>query len=158
MLTSDTVPVERSTIDQWKQPPFSGKYVRARLPPPSNASALSRSVTLTLFLRLQVDGYVWGRGSCDDKSGTIGIMSTFETMLEQGFVPRRTVVFASGFDEEGSGPRGAGEIGPFLEKTYGKDGIAMIVDEGGGYADQFGVAMARSVPPRIIRQQQAFAD
>lgn len=30
-------------------------------------------------------------------------------------------------------------IGPYLEKLYGRNGIAMIVDEGGGYAEQFGV-------------------
>ena len=138
-LLLDTVPVEKTTIDAWKEPPFSGKF----------------------------DGeFVWGRGSCDvrplafsslfhpretevflvlslyllqDKSGTIGILSAFESLLEAGFSPRRTVLFASGFDEEGSGPRGAGMIGPYLEKTYGRNGIAMIVDEGGGYAEQFGV-------------------
>lgn len=112
----DTVPVEPSTVDQWKEPPFSGKY----------------------------DGtFIWGRGSCDDKSGTIGIFSSLETLLEAGFEPARTIVFASGFDEEVTGPRGAGHLGVYLEKTYGTNGFAFLLDEGGGFSsDEYGIALA----------------
>ncbi|KAL8279436.1 hypothetical protein RQP46_008248 [Phenoliferia psychrophenolica] len=112
----DTVPVEPTTVDQWNEPPFSGKF----------------------------DGtFIWGRGSCDDKSGTIGIFSSFETLLESGFKPQRTVVFASGFDEELSGPRGAGHLGVYLEQTYGRDAFAFLVDEGGYYGtDEYGIALA----------------
>lgn len=67
---------------------------------------------------------IWGRGSSDDKSGLIGILSvlvhcfrisvthneqlnycrsTIETLLAKGFKPTRTVVLAFGFDEEASG-------------------------------------------------------
>ena len=62
---------------------------------------------------------IWGRGSADDKSGLIGILcdsfvivllniakysrSAMETMLVNGYQPARTVVLASGFDEESSG-------------------------------------------------------
>lgn len=40
-------------------------------------------------------------------------------------------VLAFGQDEEISGPRGARNIGKHLEGIYGKEGIEMIVDEGG---------------------------
>lgn len=60
-------------------------------------------------------------------------MSAMESLLSQEeYEPSRTVIFAFGFDEECSGPRGAGEIAKHLEKRYGEDGIAVILDEGGG--------------------------
>lgn len=62
---------------------------------------------------------IWGRGSSDDKSGLIGIMSVtvftchgsylmvhrsaIESLLAKGFKPTRTFVLAFGFDEEASG-------------------------------------------------------
>lgn len=49
------------------------------------------------------DGWIWGRGSVDDKSGLIGSLTAVETLIEQGFSPRRTVMLAFGFDEEASG-------------------------------------------------------
>jgi Gly-Xaa carboxypeptidase len=53
-----------------------------------------------------------------------------------GFVPRRTVILAHGFDEEEVGARqGAGRIAPFLEERYGKDGVLLLVDEGTGTVD-----------------------
>ncbi|OTA00286.1 hypothetical protein A9Z42_0075910 [Trichoderma parareesei] len=48
-----------------------------------------------------------------------------EALLSQeNYNPRRTVIFAFGFDEECSGPRGAASIAKYLEELYGKDGIA----------------------------------
>ncbi|KAG8701015.1 hypothetical protein FRC11_012494, partial [Ceratobasidium sp. 423] len=115
----DVVPVDPKTVDQWKQPPFSGYF----------------------------DGtYVWGRGSGDDKSGLIGILTTVETLLERGFEPTRTLVLSFGFDEEVGGPRGAKPLAARLLDIYGEDGIAMIVDEGdtaGSATTDKGVAIAR---------------
>ncbi|KAG8691371.1 hypothetical protein FRC09_011641 [Ceratobasidium sp. 395] len=115
----DVVPVDPKTVNQWKQPPFSGYY----------------------------DGtYVWGRGSGDDKSGLIGILATVESLIERDFKPTRTLVLSFGFDEEVSGPRGAGPLSKRILETYGEDGIAMIVDEGdtaGSVLTDKGVAIAR---------------
>lgn len=59
-------------------------------------------------------------------------MTAMESLLSQeNYEPRRTVIFAFGFDEECSGFRGAASIARHLEKRYGKDGIAVILDEGG---------------------------
>jgi Gly-Xaa carboxypeptidase len=52
-------------------------------------------------------------------------------MLRNDWHPTRTIIAAFGMDEEVGGERGATAISDFLESTYGKDGIAMIVDEGG---------------------------
>ncbi|KAF5336103.1 hypothetical protein D9611_006330 [Ephemerocybe angulata] len=111
----DVVPVAPTTVDQWTHPPYSGHYDGQR---------------------------VWGRGSNDDKSGLIGILTAVETLLKSGFKPTRNLVLAFGFDEETSGLQGAGELYKVLEQKYGKDGIAMVVDEGMGYSEQYGTYIA----------------
>ncbi|KAJ8521566.1 hypothetical protein ONZ45_g1729 [Pleurotus djamor] len=100
----DVVPVEPNTVKEWVHPPYSGYFDGQRL---------------------------WGRGSTDDKSGLIGILSTIETLLEKGFKPSRTVVLSFGFDEEASGVYGAGYLSKALTEHYGEGAFAMIVDEGG---------------------------
>ncbi|GJJ11290.1 hypothetical protein Clacol_005522 [Clathrus columnatus] len=110
----DVVPVDPSTIEQWVHGPYSGYF----------------------------DGtYVWGRGSCDDKSGLISIMSTLEILLDKGFQPKRTIVLAFGFDEEASGRFGAGEISQYLLEVYGQNGFAFLVDEGGSAMIAYGAAI-----------------
>ncbi|KAF8552419.1 carboxypeptidase S [Imleria badia] len=111
----DVVPVEPATYDAWTYPPFSGHY----------------------------DGNsIWGRGSVDDKSGLIGILSAMETMLVNGYQPARTVVLASGFDEESGGNFGAKTLALELLEMFGENGYAMLVDEGAGYGEQYGQVIA----------------
>jgi len=111
----DVVPVDPKTVDQWTHPPYSGYF----------------------------DGkFVWGRGSSDDKSGLISLMSTVETLLEKDFKPTRSVVLAFGFDEETSGLFGANEISKYLVENYGENGFALLIDEGGGMGEQFGAIVA----------------
>ena len=78
--------------------------------------------------------------SCEHSNADLSIAShhrarssSLETLLEAGFTPRRTIVVASGIDEEASRMEGAGALAGYLEETYGKDGFAMLVDEGGKY-------------------------
>ncbi|KAG0709350.1 hypothetical protein DFH29DRAFT_1027587 [Suillus ampliporus] len=111
----DVVPVLETTIGEWQHPPFSGYFDGEKL---------------------------WGRGSCDDKSGLIGIMSAIETMLESGFKPTRTVVIASGFDEEVSGLRGAGSLATEMLERFGENAFTMLVDEGSGYGETYGRVIA----------------
>ncbi|KAI6044288.1 hypothetical protein EDC04DRAFT_2940773 [Pisolithus marmoratus] len=100
----DVVPVDPTTVSQWIHPPYSGHY----------------------------DGtWIWGRGTCDDKSDLIERLVAVDSLLRRGFSPARTVVIAFGFDEETTGLEGAGRITKYLEETYGHDGFAMLVDEGG---------------------------
>lgn len=111
----DVVPVDQTSVDQWTHPPYSGYFDGERL---------------------------WGRGSADDKSGLIGILSTVEALLEKDFKPTRPVVLSFGFDEEASGSQGARNLASVLFEAYGEDGIAMIVDEGSGFGDQYGSVFA----------------
>ncbi|KAF8627116.1 hypothetical protein AX17_006376, partial [Amanita inopinata Kibby_2008] len=85
---------------------------------------------------------IWGRGSSDDKSGLIAIMTTVELLIESNFQPLRTVVLAFGFDEEVSGGRGAANLANVLQDRFGKDGFAFIVDEGSGFSEQYGSVFA----------------
>ncbi|KAI1280255.1 hypothetical protein F5Y07DRAFT_356394 [Xylaria sp. FL0933] len=113
----DVVPVEPETLDQWKYPPFSAFYN-------------------------ETEGFLYGRGASDDKSAITALMSAMEALLSQDeYQPRRSVIFAFGFDEECSGYRGAGNISKTLEERYGKGKIAAILDEGGAGLQSLGDAL-----------------
>ncbi|KAF9011801.1 carboxypeptidase S [Cyathus striatus] len=111
----DVVPVESTTIDKWTHPPFSGHYDGTR---------------------------IWGRGTADDKSGVVGILSAIETLLKAEFQPARTVLLAFGFDEEIGGFKGAKFLADHLLKSYGKNSIAFMVDEGGIFVQEYGSVFA----------------
>ncbi|KAI1342615.1 peptidase family M20/M25/M40 [Xylariaceae sp. FL0016] len=99
----DVVPVADAST--WKYPPFSAHF----------------------------DGkWLWGRGASDDKNSLTSLMSALEALLSNPlWIPKRTIVLALGFDEECSGRRGAGTIGPYLEGLYGQNSMALVLDEGG---------------------------
>ncbi|KIV90191.1 hypothetical protein PV10_07522 [Exophiala mesophila] len=105
MAHSDVVPAETSPYAKWTYPPFSGHY----------------------------DGeFIWGRGSEDDKSNLIAILSAIDCLISHGFSPLRTVIISIGFDEEGGAEQsyGARCLAELLLARYGHDGIEMIFDEG----------------------------
>lgn len=101
----DVVPIDPTTLHDWIFPPFSG------------------------YIDLE-NQTVWGRGSYDCKVRVLGILSAAESLLRSDWSPRRTIIFAYGFDEEIGGKQGAQYIGKRLEELYGVNGIAMLVDEG----------------------------
>ena len=84
----DVVPVEPGTEAQWQQPPFGG---------------------------VVADGFVWGRGTWDDKGNVVAQMQAVEMLLAAGFQPRQTVYLVFGADEEVGGLRGAQQIAKLLE-------------------------------------------
>jgi carboxypeptidase PM20D1 len=98
----DVVPVAEETLHQWQQPPFSGAIA---------------------------DGFVWGRGTIDDKSGAMALLEAVEELLAQGFAPQRTIYLAIGHDEEMGGPAGAAATAALLRER----GVALefTLDEGG---------------------------
>ena len=102
----DVVPVEPGTERSWTHPPFSGAIA---------------------------DGFVWGRGTLDDKAGVLGILEAAEHLLAQGFQPERTVLLAFGHDEEVSGVNGARQIAALLRQRGVKPDF--ILDEGGVIAE-----------------------
>lgn len=98
----DVVPVVPGTEKQWEHDAFSGDIA---------------------------GGYIWGRGSLDDKITVQGIMEAVEMQLKQGFKPKRTIYLAFGQDEEVGGPEGAGNIVEVL-KSRGVNKVAFVLDEG----------------------------
>ncbi|KAF2224628.1 carboxypeptidase [Elsinoe ampelina] len=115
MAHQDVVPVEKSTIDTWTHPPFSGHY----------------------------DGkYIWGRGASDCKNQLTAVYEAIESLLEVNYQPKRTVILSFGFDEEISGTRGAGSLAAHILDRYGKDSVAAIIDEGAGRELKWGAGYA----------------
>lgn len=102
MAHMDVVPVEPGTEGNWTYPPFDGCIE---------------------------EGYIWGRGSIDFKSGVIGTLEAVEILLKKGFLPERTIYLAFGHDEEINGLQGAANIVELLHSR----GIELecVLDEGG---------------------------
>jgi carboxypeptidase PM20D1 len=98
----DVVPVAPGTEKSWTRAAFGGEIV---------------------------DGYIWGRGTMDDKVGVLAILESIEQLLAEGFAPRRTIYLAFGHDEEVGGQRGAGSIAKLLNERGVR--FEYILDEGG---------------------------
>lgn len=98
----DVVPVEPGTEADWTKPPFSGEMA---------------------------DGYIWGRGTLDDKSCLLAILEAVEGLLEKDFKPACTIYLAFGHDEEIGGKNGAAKTAEVL-KSRGVANAAFVLDEG----------------------------
>lgn len=96
----DVVPVEPGSEGRWAHPPFSGEIA---------------------------DGYVWGRGTLDDKFSLLGLLEAIERLVKAGYKPKRTIYIGTGHDEEVAGT-GAQAIADRL----GKRGVRLdfALDEG----------------------------
>lgn len=102
----DVVPVSEGTEDDWKYPAFDGHN----------------------------DGeFLWGRGALDMKNHLICVMEAVETLLAEGFVPKRDVYLCFGHNEEvvGSDNSGAGA----MMETLRERGVHLdsVLDEGGAF-------------------------
>ncbi len=84
--------------------------------------------TVSPFGGILKGGYIYGRGSLDDKVSVMGILESVEMLLKENFRPKRTVLLAFGHDEEVGGKNGATQIASFLEKKNIK--AEMLIDEG----------------------------
>lgn len=112
----DVVPVAPGTEGAWTRPPFSGEIA---------------------------DGYVWGRGTLDDKGSLMAICEAAEALLASGFQPRRTLYLAFGHDEEIGGEQGAKQIAALLQSRGVK--AAFTLDEGGAVTQGIVPGVARPV-------------
>lgn len=56
------------------------------------------------------DGFVWGRGTLDDKAGVVATFEAVERLAAAGYQPKRSLLLAFGHDEEVGGEHGAGAI------------------------------------------------
>ncbi|KAI8619889.1 hypothetical protein BC830DRAFT_1059860, partial [Chytriomyces sp. MP71] len=106
MSHMDTVPVLPDTLSQWIHPPFSG-------------------------LIDEENDAIWGRGSVDTKPTLVGSLEAVEVLLSNGFVPRKTIYLAFGYDEEIAGREGARYVGQYMEEELELVGkVGLVVDEG----------------------------
>ena len=80
------------------------------------------------FSGVEADGFIWGRGSQDNKSGVIAILEAVERLVKEGFQPTRTLWLVFGHDEETDGRNGAGKIAAYLEAKNIK--LETVLDEG----------------------------
>jgi carboxypeptidase PM20D1 len=97
----DVVPVAPGTAKDWQQPPFDGVIA---------------------------EGFIWGRGSWDDKGNLYSMLEAAEQMSKAGFRPKRTIYFAFGHDEEVGGTRGAKAIAALLASRGIR--LEFVLDEG----------------------------
>jgi carboxypeptidase PM20D1 len=97
----DVVPVAPGTEALWQKPPFAG---------------------------LVEGGFVWGRGTLDDKSNLITQLEAVEMLIKSGFKPQRTVYLVFGHDEEVGGGDGAVAIVALLKQRGVQ--LDFVLDEG----------------------------
>lgn len=102
MSHTDVVPVSAAAAEQWSQPPYGGVIE---------------------------EGYVWGRGALDVKTGVIFWLEAVDALLAEGVTPARTIYLAFGHDEEIGGTRGAKKVAELLKARGIR--LAMLFDEGG---------------------------
>ncbi|KAG7519114.1 N-fatty-acyl-amino acid synthase hydrolase PM20D1 [Solea senegalensis] len=95
----DVVPASES--DAWDLPPFSAK---------------------------EMDGFIYGRGTLDDKSSLMGILQALEYLLRKGYAPRRGFYIGLGHDEEVSGKNGALNIVNVMKQRGVQ--LSFVLDEG----------------------------
>jgi carboxypeptidase PM20D1 len=122
----DVVPVEPATLGRWTHGPFSGDVAA---------------------------GYVWGRGALDMKGSLVGMLEAVETLLGEGFRPRRTVFLAFGHDEEVGGVHGAAAIAERLRLRGVRCGT--VLDEGGAITEGIVPGVGRPVALIGIAEKRA---
>ncbi len=98
----DVVPVIQGTEKMWKHMPFAGEIA---------------------------EGFVYGRGTLDDKVTVMGALEAVEHLLSQNYQPERTHYFSFGHDEEVTGRYGAKLVSEMFEKR--KIEFEYVMDEGG---------------------------
>lgn len=101
MAHQDVVPIEEATQTMWSVDPFGGEMK---------------------------DGFVWGRGTADDKINVISIFESAEKLLSENFQPERTIYFAFGHDEETGGKGAIATAALLKSRNITAD---LILDEGG---------------------------
>src|SRR5262249_43558959 len=89
----DVVPVAPGTDKDWQHPPYEG---------------------------IVADGFIWGRGSWDDKGNLYSMLEAAEILAKAGFKPTRTIYFAFGHDEQTTGTGGARHPAGRLASRGGK--------------------------------------
>jgi carboxypeptidase PM20D1 len=119
MAHMDVVPIDQDSDRLWTHPPFAGSIA---------------------------GGYIWGRGTMDNKASVLGKLEAVEKLLAEGFQPQRTIFLAFGHDEEIGGEQGAAKIAALLNERNVH--VEFILDEGGAITD--GIIPGVTAPVAMI--------
>uniref|UniRef100_A0A4W4ELY8 Peptidase M20 dimerisation domain-containing protein n=1 Tax=Electrophorus electricus TaxID=8005 RepID=A0A4W4ELY8_ELEEL len=119
MLLAHIDVVPANEVDGWEAPPFSAK---------------------------ELNGFIYGRGTIDNKQCVMGILQAVEYLLERGYVPRRGFYIGLGHDEEVYGYNGAVNIAKVLKSGGVK--LQYILDEGLAVMD--GIITGLNGPAALI--------
>lgn len=116
MAHQDVVPAEPD--DPWQHDPFGAELV---------------------------DGYVWGRGTLDDKGPLVALCAAVESLLAADFTPAQDVWLVFGCDEEVTGDSASAAV-----EELRRRGVApwFVLDEGGAVAS--GVVPGVTVPLAVV--------
>tara|TARA_R100001143_G_C3360829_1_gene135445 strand:- start:5921 stop:7384 length:1464 start_codon:yes stop_codon:yes gene_type:complete len=98
----DVVPIDSTDIDGWEYGPFSGQIA---------------------------DGYIWGRGTLDNKNNVMSLLETMEYLLSVDYQPSRSFYVSFGHDEEIGGDEGARAISRYFQDN--DINLNFVLDEGG---------------------------
>nr|XP_056700810.1 N-fatty-acyl-amino acid synthase/hydrolase PM20D1 [Euleptes europaea] len=92
------------------------------------------------------DGFIYGRGTLDNKNSVMGILQALEFLLRRNYRPRRSFFIGLGHDEEVGGQKGAVKIAAKLEARGVQ--LSFLLDEGMFILD--GVITGLKKPAAII--------
>jgi carboxypeptidase PM20D1 len=112
----DVVPVIPGTEGAWKHPPFAGDIA---------------------------EGYVWGRGTLDDKSAVVTILEAVTYLLKQGYKPQQTIYLSFDHNEELVDDTGAAAVVAHLKAQNIR--LAWSLDEGSFVLDGIVPGLAQPV-------------
>lgn len=98
----DVVPVDSTDIEGWEYDPFSGQIT---------------------------DGYIWGRGTLDNKNNVMSLLETMEYLLSVDYQPKRSFYVSFGHDEEIGGNEGARAVSRYFQDN--DITLNYVLDEGG---------------------------
>ncbi|MAP95298.1 MAG: hypothetical protein CMK07_10145 [Ponticaulis sp.] len=107
MAHQDVVPVNIGTEGDWDAHPFSGAIQ---------------------------NGYLYGRGTLDDKTSLITLMVAANALVKSGFQPKRTIILLFGHDEEVSGSGAQAAVALLKSRGVRPE---MVLDEGFMIVDPF---------------------
>eukprot|EP01095_Lingulamoeba_sp_RSL-Kostka_P001911 TRINITY_DN126_c3_g1_i1.p1 TRINITY_DN126_c3_g1~~TRINITY_DN126_c3_g1_i1.p1 ORF type:complete len:507 (-),score=128.15 TRINITY_DN126_c3_g1_i1:38-1558(-) len=100
---TDVVPVPENTLKKWSVDPFAGEIH---------------------------DGYLYGRGTIDDKGNVFAILEALEWHLKEEHMPENTIYISFGHDEEIGGKDGNRHVAEYIKKDLGDKKLSYLLDEG----------------------------
>lgn len=98
---------------------------------------------------LEEDGFIYGRGALDTKTGGILHLAAFLALHRSGVPLRRDVIFMGTADEEAGGMFGAGWLVENRPEIF--ENVGFLLNEGGGGSQvgdqfEFGIEVTQKVP------------